>query len=238
MVDSVENYSGRKISILGDSISTLYGYNPPDYSYYYYRGLHGVMDVNDTWWGRFITMCRGQLVMNDSWSGSRVTCIPNSGRMFPSSCSKERTSGLHFRNEYPDLIIVYIGTNDWLNGVPLKSGQIKQFSGFPELVFETAYRLMLKRIRHNYPFAEVCCISINQGYIKDDRSYVFPESIYGCGYMEFNDVIHNEAEAVGARFLNVASLGRAYESVDGVHPDREGMRTLSELIYNCYMGRR
>ncbi|MBQ6231698.1 MAG: SGNH/GDSL hydrolase family protein [Eubacterium sp.] len=225
-----------KISILGDSISTFLGYNPPEYSYYYHRGLYGIMDQNDTWWGRFIDLCNGQLVMNESWSGSRVTCIPNSGRMFPSACSKERTSNLHFGTESPDIILIYMGVNDWMNGATLKSGSIKQFSGFPELVFETAYRLMLKRVRNNYPFAEVCCISINPAYIPTDRSFVFPECVNGCGYMEYNDVIRAEAELAGARFINAASMGRPYESIDGVHPDKTGMKTLGKLIYECYRG--
>jgi hypothetical protein len=53
----------------------------------------------------------------------------------------------------PDVIIVYIGTNDWAdgklstNGDPLKEQD--------DTVFSVAYRIMLGKLKKNYPGAEI-----------------------------------------------------------------------------------
>ncbi|MBQ9872507.1 MAG: SGNH/GDSL hydrolase family protein [Eubacterium sp.] len=220
----------KKISVLGDSISTLQGYNPPDYKCFYRQAMCGIRDMHDTWWGRVIDYYDGSFLMNDSWAGSRVTCLVDAGSMFPSACSKERTQNLHFQTEFPDAIFIYMGTNDWLEGVPLKTGEVRHFSGFPELVFETAYRLMLKRVKRNYPMARIICIPIIPSFIPEDVNYTFPLSVYGCGYMEFNEVIRKEAQMIGATYADATGQGKLYESFDGVHPDMKGMKTIAELI--------
>ena len=94
----------------------------------------GVSDMNDTWWGQVISCCGGELLVNNSWSGSRVTKLPNRDSLFPSGCSDERTNGLHIGSLKPDVIIVYLGTNDWVRGVevsvsPTFCGWVFSFAG-------------------------------------------------------------------------------------------------------------
>ena len=96
----------KKFSILGDSISTLSGYNPEGYELFYAAANcdeTGVYEAKDTWWGKVIDVFGGELLVNDSWSGSRVTKLPNKMRIFPSACSDERTGNLHISQNNPDV---------------------------------------------------------------------------------------------------------------------------------------
>ena len=68
--------------------------------------------MKDTWWGKVIDYFGGELLVNNSWSGCRVTKLPNSNMLFPSGCSDERTGDLHINGIMPDVIIIYLGFND------------------------------------------------------------------------------------------------------------------------------
>ena len=78
-------YYGKQFSILGDSISTLEGYNPPGYNVFY-KGdkceQAKIFEMSDTWWGKVIDYFGGVLLVNNSWSGSRVAQIPKSTKLF------------------------------------------------------------------------------------------------------------------------------------------------------------
>lgn len=50
-------YFGKQFSVLGDSISTLDGYNPLGYNLFYFGEncfRSGVREMKDTWWGRLL----------------------------------------------------------------------------------------------------------------------------------------------------------------------------------------
>ena len=71
------HYSGKTFSILGDSISTLEGYNPEKFPVFYYTRCYdvqaGVKTIMDTWWGKVINYFEGRFLVNNSWAKSRVT---------------------------------------------------------------------------------------------------------------------------------------------------------------------
>lgn len=109
---SLEN---KKVSILGDSISTLDGWNPMGYNVFYKDGICFEADIynySDTWWGQVIDYFHCTLLANNSWSGSRVTKLPSRTELFPSGCSSERINGLTIGNETPDIVFVALGDND------------------------------------------------------------------------------------------------------------------------------
>ena len=65
---------GYKISVLGDSMSTLYGYsnnvvNPNEHNEYYPR--NDVLSEKDTWWHILLRKLGAKLCVNQSWSGRR-----------------------------------------------------------------------------------------------------------------------------------------------------------------------
>lgn len=226
-------FHGKQFSILGDSISTLEGYNPQGYNLFFTGEIcqkSGVSDMNDTWWGQVISFCGGELLVNNSWSGSRVTKLPNRDSLFPSGCSDERTNGLHIGNIKPDVIIVYLGTNDWARGVEAASADGRDCDKMWASVFETAYSKMLEKLKVNYPYAEIFCCTLCTTYMSGKQSFVFPENYGGINIEKYNAVIRNAAESKNCNVIDLYKYHLPYDSIDGSHPNRGGMHTLAALM--------
>ena len=112
-MDSI--YNGKKISLLGDSITTYVGYIPSGQTYEYTGSNHGISSVNDTWWKKLINALGMELVRNNSWTGTCVSTIRDS--------VKGTNSNAVVRSELlgnnPDVIILYMGINDFCFEAPL-----------------------------------------------------------------------------------------------------------------------
>lgn len=224
-------YSKRQFSIMGDSISTLLGYNPPEYKVFYSPRdvqITHVRSMKDTWWGMVINKLDGYLLVNNSWSGSRVSynCAYDIPK-FSAGCSDERTRALHIDNVYPDVIMVYIGTNDWGFGVPLKDEMHAKYGNGS---FSNAYETMLLKLRHNYPDADIWCISLNCSYISANSNFVFPRELHGIDIYRFNKEIKVLCQYYGCRYIDTVSTGLRYDSIDGIHPNKCGMIELANAI--------
>lgn len=251
-------YSGKYFSILGDSISTLKGYNPEGYSVFY-EGINcvksGVSAMEDTWWGKVVKHFGGELLVNNSWSGSQVAKVQNQFGLFPSGCSDERTNGLHKGDKYPDVIIVYIGTNDWARAVqpeikivgwrnentstsddPLtqKTIEPKVCGSTDETVFSIAYSEMIRKIAHNYPNAEIWCCTLNTTFMSNNPTFKFPFAYQGEHIETYNKIIVSQKSPVSSRvqIIDLYSCHTPYDSIDGSHPTAEGMKTIASLIIN------
>lgn len=147
------------ISIIGDSISTYQGYNPYGYPVYYKDDRaydNEIESVADTWWKQVIDDVGGELCINNSYSGSLVA-----GEFESSACSASRCSALH-GDFNPDIILIYIGTND--RGFNVEIGL-----DFPQdnTRFYGAYRTMLRELKSNYPSAKIVCGTLLLGKLKD-----------------------------------------------------------------------
>lgn len=103
--------ANKKFSIFGDSISTLEGYTPKDWRIFY-EGAEadktGVHTYEDTWWGQVIDHFDGELLANAAYSGSLVE-----GDGFPAGTAPERIAALAKGLESPDVILIFIGINDY-----------------------------------------------------------------------------------------------------------------------------
>jgi len=97
----------KTLSILGDSISTFARYNPPENEIFYPKEGCDVLTKEHTWWHLLMEETMLHLIMNESYSGSRISRTgsrpPSSS--FLSQTRQERLSG--------DIIIVFGGTNDF-----------------------------------------------------------------------------------------------------------------------------
>lgn len=245
-------YYKKQISILGDSISTLDGYNPLGHNLFFKGEVcekSGVKNMSDTWWGQVIELFGAELLVNNSWSGSRVSKLPDTQSLFPSGCSDERTGNLHMHDVKPDVIIVYMGTNDWGYGVspePKRMGffdeqkkiHVDGFAAPDESVFSFAYDTMLKKLRKNYPDAEICCCTLNTTYMSENPGFVFPVAHGGTHIDVYNNIIRSAANRFKCKLIDLAGYHKAYDSIDGSHPNGEGMKTLATMILrelDCYV---
>lgn len=202
-------YSGKKISILGDSISTFSGYIPEGNVTYYPAGT--IQSVQDTWWKKLIDALGMELLVNNSWSGSRVTTTDGES----SAGCMARCQAL---GDNPDVIVVWMGINDFNNEVAL--GTYDGTTALPSdtTTFLEAYAIMLDKILAAYPIAEVWVCTLPQ--CEKNGATGFPEiNGNGVALASFNEGIRKLARAFGVKILDHASSGLTYQNMETTDPD-------------------
>lgn len=210
----MQSYKDKNFSILGDSISTFYLSSPR--SFYGIGNLaergSGVNTANDTWWMQVINGVGGKLLVNNSYSGSLVVNHPESNDEYYACCD-ERTSRLGQDGVNPDIIMIYMGTNDsgWKVKLRGEDGDIS--------CFENAYMAMLEKVRNNYPSAEIWCLTLCKAEGRD------------CTYMgDYCKVIRECSQSHGCKLIELYDQPKSYATVDGLHPDADGMKTIARLV--------
>ena len=124
-------YKGKKVSIVGDSISTFSGVsnNTSINTTLGQNSSHNsasgnVCDWTLTYWGRLITELEMELCVPNCWSGSKVYGTKENGVVDPADSLLERADQLHrdggtpndpTDDVAPDVIIIYMGINDTNN---------------------------------------------------------------------------------------------------------------------------
>jgi hypothetical protein len=229
----VTEYKGKFFSVLGDSISTLDGYSTPADAVFYNRDVCLRSDVyapSDTWWGQVIERLGGSILINNSISGSMVSkhplCeIPSYG------CSSLRTASLGNGDITPDVIMIFMGINDWGAGVPIFRDE---GSGDGDLsVFSVAYSVMLKSIKDSYPTAEIWCLTLPVSTCSRVQDFRFPYC-YGRRHIEeYSAAIRDCAEVYGARLIELYHPDLPHDTIDGFHPDAGGMHRLAENVISA-----
>ena len=216
------------ISVLGDSVSTLLGYTPDDAVFYNAERKHesGVWELGDTWWGRVAEELSAEILVNNSISGSTVTRCPGC-ETEAFSASDTRTSGLHIADMTPDIILILMGLNDWGRGVPLTSdgGDADELS-----TFSGAYSAMLEKLRKNYPGAEIFCLTLPRA--KRESGEPFPYEYAGVHIEKYCAAIREAAEKYSCNVSDLYRSAEPYDSIDGFHPNRDGMMKIADAILN------
>lgn len=223
-------YENKYFSILGDSISTLEGYNPPDCAVFYDRDMRlatDVIGVTDTWWGRVIECLGGRLLVNHSVSGSTVCKhllyeLPNYG------CSEERAAALERDGIKPDVIMILMGVNDRGYGVRLTPLVEEEQDDL--LVFSVAYRRMLRNLRERYPDAELWCLTLPFYACARNPQCAFSEERDGGRTERFCRVIRDCADEFGCRTVDLFASKIPCDTIDGLHPTADGMRAISNTV--------
>ena len=231
-----QRLSGKKLSILGDSISTYENYIPNGYAVYYPRG--DLDNVEKTWWRKLARELNMTILKNASWSGSRVTGN-SQGSTAAAGCSDIRISDLAGDNgDTPDIIIVYISTNDWNGGVPVGTFTNKDIIPEEGTISEIskAYALMLYKIRTTYPDAYVYCVTSLEGRSTNgDTTYPIVNSS-GETIHDVNHAIIEIAHIFGCQVIDLNISGIHYwnvfkYTVDGrLHPNEAGAEIIKEVI--------
>ena len=162
--------------IFGDSYSTFLGYIPEGYAVYYTptRESPDVNRVEDTWWHMLTTELEGNIVRNDSWSGSTVGFTGYNGvdcsktSSFIYRVNKLESDGF-FRDNKLDTVLIFGGTNDSWSNAPLGTQQYSDwkkenlFSVLPAICY------FMHTLKQNHPNARILFIvncSIKQAIIQ------------------------------------------------------------------------
>ena len=203
---------GKRISILGDSIST-------------YKGVSNNADANittfinpckyadpfpleKTYWMQVINTFGMTLCVNNSWSGGNL-----SGKDDESSGMNRAHQLANNNGEKPEFIILFMGTNDLGRGVDPG-------------IFKSDYRATLSVIKEIYPDAIVCCKKL-----PDRDIFLKPRAEI------FNQIIESAVNDAGNNFF-IADLYHSLlnndfyymNTTDGIHPDEDGMKIIAEIV--------
>lgn len=218
-----------KISILGDSISTFEGCHTPDCNVYYttMTNKYAQLDTwKDTWWGIVIDGLQAELLRNHSYSGSCISALSEGFEFYPDAISPQRYSKLHFNNEHPDLILVYMGINDWLNETCIEHRYAPKQPW--HTCFKEACEYLFEQLNKTYPNSKIAVISPVLGTID---GYLIP-SVNGDGVSirMFQNILEDACAEKDIVYLDITKTCPYYASMDGYHPDKEGMRQIGEAV--------
>ena len=219
-VPGYEKLNGLKFSVVGDSISTYAGVIPSGYATFYPMG--DVTSARQMWWSILAKNSGMTRLEIAAWSGS--TCHGNGTSTTDASagCSTARINDLADGDDTPDIVICYIGINDfgpantpvgeWTppDNVPVDSDNVSTFSD--------AYCIMVDKIMKTYPTAKVfCCTLVNAGYNSKDQVEpgVYPtKNNAGVTLDQYNDVIKNVAWGLGCDIIDLHACGITFYNQD------------------------
>lgn len=199
----LHDYEQKYLSILGDSISTFEGWIPSANRVYYDGYNCDVEAVDDTWWMKLIHALDMELCVNNSWSNSRVT---NTDSWKSAGCTI-RCRQLHKEAITPDVIIVYMGINDFNNNVPL--GCYDGTGSLPTSTksFREAYAIMLDSLMSHYETSEIWVCTLPYSNAADTQLLDATCNKNGNSLTDYNDAILELADAFGVNVIDFANCG-------------------------------
>jgi len=189
-----------RFSVLGDSYSTFEGYVDPEtndvWSYY---DTIGVTDVEQMWWYQLGQTLDWVMEKNNSFSGSLVSNV-NVGGYYG------QYSFLHRMDDLgdPDYILIFGGTNDMWNDVPMGN---YIYSGWTEgdlNTFRPALAKLFHGLQHRYPDAQLVFMA---------------DSDLG---EEFMESVHKVTDHYGVWCADLVNIDKKW-----MHPSAEGMSTIA-----------
>ena len=225
-------YANKYFSILGDSISTLEGYSEPRNAAFYdteKKLASGVFAPSYTWWGKVIDRLGGTLLVNNSFSGSTV-CWRPAFEIASYACSDKRTSALGRDGISPDVIMVYMGTNDWGSGFRIAPNEHIRTTAEDRSWFLGAYKVMLEKLRRNYPHAEIWCFTLSVSCCSAEPAFAFPYYYGGIHMEEYCNAIRTAAKEYGCRVIDLYQNAHPYDTIDKFHANASGMETLANSV--------
>lgn len=203
--------------IFGDSYSTYKGHIPQGYDHYYYpeqapAGREEMsMQLDETWWRRFIKRTGANLIRNDSWSGSTICYTGYNGDCSTTSSFIYRYRELlkddFFKKNNVDTVIVFGGTND--SWCPAELGERKL-----EDQTEDDLRYALPAISHI------------MSSMKADLPNTRIVYIANCGIDDaIIDCMADEGERLGIEVVKIHDVDKQNE-----HPTVRGMEEICDQV--------
>lgn len=217
--DKINSFTGKKISFIGDSITTFNGYIPTGNATFY--PSNNVTTVDQTWWKLLLSKLNADLSTNDSWSGSRVS---NSG----SGSLQTRFNKIATNTE---ICFVFMGTNDFGNNVSL--GNLDFTTDFTTTEFSDAYCNALQNLITNYPTTRFIVMTP----LKRNYNNTFPTKNNNYTLDSMCDRVLEICKIYGVDCIDMRNCGinqynHSTYLFDGLHPNTKGMELIANFIFN------
>lgn len=254
---SPRNRAPKRVSIIGDSISSFNGYIPSGYSWHYPCADGSVTRVEQTWWHQLIykKMSDAILDVNMSYAGSAVANSDEaaSGTRKDAWCNNSyvqryiRLGGIG----QPDIVLIHGGTNDWAHSdfCPLYPGSADcrnaeaPPAGILKTIFDTAdaadNREEIESLAHNdfcSAYIKLLCLIRNQ----------YPDAKIVCIIGDYlSEGIEKSIIAIadhyGAKYIDLLAVNgfndqvympkHDYNGSTGCHPNAKAMTFIADKIY-------
>ncbi len=245
----------KRISVIGDSISTFRGFVPYGYSCHYPTADGDLTSVSQTYWYRlaYDLMSDAVIDRNISYSGTAVTRTTNEGS------SGQTWFGKDFCTRFiqqggvgnPDIVIIHGGTNDYAHnvdelaaGVAMRSANAPSDEAFADMfgkadaavtraeiealddtTFCTAYIKLVCLIRERYPNAKIVCVIGDYLTTGIEKSTIRIAEHYGARYVDLYAVNGYNDQTYMPKHDYNPSTG------SGCHPSSAAMKFIAEKIY-------
>ena len=233
----------KRLSVMGDSMSTFDGYIPNDADTYYPKG--DVSAVNHMYW-KILAEQTGMIIDTiNAYGGTNVATKWQTHSYYrPSFIDESRLSNIGT----PDVIVVFGGTNDF-GGNPLGEYPTTEYTNLYE--FRTAYAYLLNQLKSRYPSATIVCLSLltNGGDYSATGTYPVKQKVIQQSlsedktthYMyEFNNSIEDICRRYECLFCDISDCMNYYnlsaESYDGTHPLRSVHAKIANRIKSVLIG--
>ena len=195
-------FNGKSFAVIGDSISTYLNYVPDGFATFYPYPTADVSDYNMTWWMQVINKMGGTLFVNNSYSGSCVSGSASSATKLMSRLEYTQING-----ETPDVILIYMGSNDCAS------------SGISSKSFDQDYSIMLENLKLLCPNSEIILLTL------------CTSPFYSVANQKtFNDIIKAKGEEFNLPVLDLQSASLDGHLVDSAHPKYSGMQVVANKI--------
>ena len=234
---------GKKVSILGDSISAYPGYVTPSSNAVFYPSGNNspacdVKSVEDMWWKIVLNKSGMVLGANNSYSG----------RTLKASATTANIEALGANGD-PDIILVYLGTNDANQQLTLgtldtsvpfnvNSSEVSgnetlgtnltrsQVEALGNSTFYESVRTMIIRLQWYYPAAKIVFILVGFGsYARFFANNPYRKATIEC--CELHGVEYIDTRKAGIHMPRLTKY-----TFQRVHPNKAGMKLIGEYVYN------
>ncbi len=183
-----------KTFIIGDSYSTFSNYLPDGYDTWYFGNETEATDVRtveQTWWYPLFDGNDSILLRNESFSGTTICHTVREcysvDTSFINRFDKLINEGF-FKNNTPDTVFVFGGTNDNWIGAPMGKCQFDNFTDDDLLKILPACGYLAKRLKDEFPDALVCWL-INTELNPDlEDGIVETANHFGQRYIKFGNI--------------------------------------------------
>lgn len=211
---------GKKLSFLGDSITTFVGYNPSGYATKYPLG--DVTQVNQTWWEQFIEFTGVTLLSNNSYSASRVSSGGNGSL-------QTRLTGI---DAGTDICLIFMGTNDLGNGVTFGDFDPTKTT-FDTSQFTDALCNAIVNLQTNYPTTKFVWMTPLKRFVSTTNNVQYSNSSQTVD--TYTDRIIEVCNYYGIEYLDMRGVGfnsmnQTKYLVDALHPNAAGMDRIANYV--------
>ena len=231
--DDYVDLGKKKLSVLGDSISTYSGVSNDktnanstigSNAVYYPKGEIDAKE--ETWWWQTAEYPNMELLVNNSWSGSKV--LSGNGASYQNRCVQLHDDTGDNAGEEPDVIAVYMGINDYI-----AKTAVGEFNALSDIyakgeyitptTFAQAYAITIHKMQQRYKSADVFVFTLPPVSSNTDLALL----------NAYNQVIRKIAEYFDCYIVDLANVeGYEYNkyTIDGLHPNERGMDLISDLF--------